>query len=759
VHRDFKPENVLVGRDGQVRVGDFGLVRGAVSDAAEAGGAEVIDAAPAALTRSGVLLGTPAYMAPEQWRGGPVDARTDQFAFCVALYEALHGARPYEPAALAAAHDEPPPPPKLAAGRAPARVLAALGRGLALAPDQRFPSMDALLAALAGSTTKRRRWAGVAAGAALLLAASAALGARGKAGPVCAGAEARLAGAWDEARRAEVRAAFRASNLPYAEASLGATEAALDRYARGITSMHTDACEATHVRGEQSGALLDLRMACLGRRRDALRALVDVLARAEGKVVESSIEAVNRLPPLDECASVEALTAPVPLPADAAARARIEAARARLAEGDAKRAAGRYDESRAVAEGVLAEAKALGYRPLEAEAEYAFARAEALSDRVEPALAAYQRALAAAQAGKHDAIAAEASIAMVRTAGYRLRRHDEGRRWASLAEGAVERLGSPPRLVADRLKALADVAEDEGRAAESLGLYERALEIDERLYGPDDLAVAQMLRALAHTLLAQERNADAARAAERCLAITEQRLGPDHPELSRALYTLGFVRHVEEKYDEARALLQRAVAIKERAFGPDHPTLMLPVLGLARVETVMGKHQEALANFERALAIQERAAGRDDPEAIDILVETAGLLGRMGRHERRLEVARRALAIGQKTLAPDNVDLAPLHYQLGLTYQEMGKPAEALPHLEKALAIADTHPLTDSLSVGRHQRGRMILILALALWDSGRDRPRARALMARALEIRKSQGESGKHDVEEIERWLAEHRL
>jgi serine/threonine protein kinase len=101
VHRDFKPQNVMVGWDGKARVTDFGLVRGFPADAT-APGVVNANAVPgpsqevdAALTRAGAVIGTPLYMAPEQFRSEPVDARSDQFSYAVALYEGLYGERPF----------------------------------------------------------------------------------------------------------------------------------------------------------------------------------------------------------------------------------------------------------------------------------------------------------------------------------------------------------------------------------------------------------------------------------------------------------------------------------------------------------------------------------------------------------------------------------------------------------------------------------------------------------------------------------------
>jgi hypothetical protein len=167
VHRDFKPANVLVGADGRPRVTDFGLVRvGATSD-------EGLPQAPprsgeATLTQTGTVAGTPAYMSPEQLAGRPVDARGDQFSFCVALYEALHGVRPFTA-------DAPPEhrwtlrrPER--SPRLPGYVRAALARGLALDPLERFPSMAALLEALTRPPMPRRRWVALGLAGSLALA-------------------------------------------------------------------------------------------------------------------------------------------------------------------------------------------------------------------------------------------------------------------------------------------------------------------------------------------------------------------------------------------------------------------------------------------------------------------------------------------------------------------------------------------------------------------------------------------------------------
>jgi serine/threonine protein kinase len=160
VHRDFKPDNCLVGVDGRIRVTDFGL---AAARSSESPRPVDID-----LTASGSVLGTPAYMAPEQFAGGNVDARTDQFNFCVALHEALYGCRPFEGKTfdeLGRNVREGRVRPQRAGSRVSGALRAIVLRGLRVRPGDRFPTMDHLLAELGRDRARPWRRAAIAAAA------------------------------------------------------------------------------------------------------------------------------------------------------------------------------------------------------------------------------------------------------------------------------------------------------------------------------------------------------------------------------------------------------------------------------------------------------------------------------------------------------------------------------------------------------------------------------------------------------------------
>src|SRR5262249_1987031 len=305
-------------------------------------------------------------------------------------------------------------PPRSA--QAPSRLWRALERALRRDPGDRWPSMDALLAALARDpAAKRRRWL-VAAGAVALVAAArvTTLGElRARRHPPCKGAERHLATIWDEPARGQVRAAFQGTGRGYADDAFRGVSHELDGYAAQWTAMHTEACEATRLRGEQSERVLDLRMACLEHRRGGLRALVEVLARADGKTVGRAVQAAQSLAPISDCADLALLDRAEPPPGDPTLRRRVDAIDAELTRARALEAAGQFQPALAIAASASAEASAVGYPPILAAALYLVGVLENDGGDGKEAEKLLRQALLAAEAGRRSELAADAPVLLV----------------------------------------------------------------------------------------------------------------------------------------------------------------------------------------------------------------------------------------------------------------------------------------------------------------------------------------------------------
>ena len=235
IHRDFKPDNVMIGDDGRVRVMDFGLAPAVQDDAFERTQSDTHER-DNRLTVTGTMMGTPAYMPLEQFHGRSVDARSDQFSFGVALYEALYGQRPYVAARveelLAALEGEQIGKPP-AGTSVPTWLRDVVVRALAREPPRRWPSMQALLDALEADPVPRRRRRLATGGLLVSLTAgivwvSTALRADAQ---TCEHARDKLAGSWDEDRRAAVEQVILGTQLGYAEETWERVEQHLDAYA------------------------------------------------------------------------------------------------------------------------------------------------------------------------------------------------------------------------------------------------------------------------------------------------------------------------------------------------------------------------------------------------------------------------------------------------------------------------------------------------------------------------------------------------
>ena len=762
VHRDFKPDNVLVGRDGRAQVTDFGLARATDDTSPEEPvrtvGATLIDSSgvlASPLTRTGMIMGTPAYMAPEQHLSQRADARTDQFNYCVSLYEILYGERPFAGTTVGELAREVTqgrvrPAPK--DSKVPAWLRKVILRGLKADPADRYPSMTDLLEELGRDpAATRRRLAGAAGLLVLLAAVAVGVSVYHQRGTrICSGAERKLAGVWDEGRRDAVRKAFLATNKPYAEATWRGVAAALDTHTRAWVAMHEEACTATRVRGEQSEALLDLRVRCLSQSLAEVKALVDVLEGADAALVERAPKAVGGLGGLSTCADAEALKGVLPPPKDAATRARVQEVRGKVARAKALGVAGKYDESLKAATAAVVEAKELGYRPLDAEALYQLGVAKADKGDYKGAEQTLHEALFAAMEGRHREIEASAAVALTSFVGYSMRRAEQGHFWANFAKAALASLGTNEVLEARWHSSLAGVYYTEAKYDKQLVHNQRALALRQRALGGTHMAVAASLNNLGVTHSGLGNPRQSAEYFARALEVWEKASGPDHPDVALGLMNLSSAHGALGEFAKQRAEAERSVAIFEKAVGVDHPHTAMAVFDLAAAFHNQENHEEALKQFRRALAAYEKTEGPKHPNtasAVEAVGRELRCLG--GQPREALARARGAVEMMEGVLGKDHPELASPVSFLGLAQLDAGAPAEALATLERALKLRVTARAQPE-DLAETKFG-----LARALWLVGRDKPRALALGEEARDLLRKVA-FRKKELQKVTAWLSE---
>jgi eukaryotic-like serine/threonine-protein kinase len=685
VHRDFKPSNVLVGEDHRARVADFGVAR---LDGALASGPG--DGNPS-LTGDNVL-GTPAYMAPEQHRGEPATARSDQFAFCCSLWQAIYREHPFAGATHAELHASVTagarrdPPPRHGV---PKFIEAALMRGLAFDPAARFDDMAQLLDELRRDPARtRRRWA--IAGLGVGLAATALWGALRStdATPLCDDAGADIQAAWNPVVAARLSGAFVATGLPFALATHSRIAAGLGGYAETWSSTRVSICRATHEQGVQSAELLDLRMACLDRKRRQFELLVDQLAHPDDKLVIKSVGVVGSLDPLDECTGdAAALRATTSEPADPVKRAAVAGLRGVADRASAAARAGRVQDAVTLLRPAASEAAALDVPAIRCELELALADGEQRLGAVAPAEQRVRVAMTTCARAQDHRRVARAWRELIYIVGYERSRLAEASTLVLGAESAHQQAGADPFDSARLLAVRGSIAQRAGDFAAALDAGEQALAILERVAGPQHYETIRTLSNIGTALIDLGRKSDAEARFRRAIAAAEVTLGPEHPDIAMIRINLGMTLRDLERRDEARAEYARALPILERA-GLDASVGSL-LINVGVLERGAGNLDAARTAYERALVIRLRLLGPDHPG----IAEIEGNLGNLDFQLKRIDDAerhyRRTLEIRSATLGPDHIDVARALWSIAKIDEARGRFAEAIAGYERSLAVAD----------------------------------------------------------------------
>jgi len=754
VHRDFKPSNLRVGKDGRVRVLDFGLAR-ASGTALMPGTAQESPSTPSpasdTTTHSGTLAGTPAYMAPEQIRGTTVDARADQWSFCVASWEALYKIRPFHPEHL---RGQALPPPRALGDNGPYALREILLRGLSLDPAQRWPDIASLAERLERILAKhaRRRTIGAFAVSGVTCALLAAWWTPANA---CDPNVAAIDPTWGPARRAAVFATLEANVDPSLRPVASWWADRLDAHRDAWLAAEQQACRsATDGRGADAEV-----QQCLVRSRVALADLVVTALDSPSLVLARVGTDVGAAAALDDllgdplrCLGAKASGA---APSEAA-WALVASARANLAAGDLGRA---RDHARTLAD--------LARRERSPLVEMFASELEGVSDVqegwTERGVASLLHAIDIAEANHADFDAARDWIALVDAGLMHLHDADVAAPWLDRADAAVARAGDDPlqRFQITRARAvLASMRDDDAAATESL---DRAGQQLDALLETRGARVERLALDRGNHALSRGRIDDARAHFDRALLLRTERVGADHPSNAAVEIALGRAAKRANDPKVARRNFTRAVALLEVAFGANSPRLSSPLAGLAESQLLGGDSDAAEATAVRTAAIQDRlpAVHPDRGGGLALLGMIAELRGDNERAAQRyLEAADAKSGLADAASRLEAVNNAGWHLN------NVGRVAEARAQYEwlevhtgessqmHVLALAglgrsmflegDVAAATRTLDVALRasqtlEQPNSMLVpeirwhLASALHSAGRDADRRRNLAALAL--------------------------
>jgi len=735
VHRDFKPDNVLLTRDGQPKVADFGLAGFGPAEREP----DASDSLPdnVDLTSTGSFLGTPRYMAPEQHLRRAADAKSDQFSFCVALWEGLFGERPYSgatPAILAdrVTRGERRAPPTSV--NVPTWLTKVCERGLAVEPDQRWSSMTALLDAIRrGQATTRRKRIGVLVAVALLGTVGVFAAAAGDEARRISNCEAVASDErdtlWSDEIRHSASDGILGSGWRAAQVAADKALPRLDVQADALAKHREQSCLFTTVDKRWQEATMAKATWCLDGHALALAALARQLEGADEQIAQEAVMAAAGLGNVASCID-EASLARSPPPPDANDREALRNVRKRIADANAAESAGKYELGLATARQARTLSQALGWPPLMASAREVEAR---LLNRLgrHPAAesAAVDAYMLASEAGAWR-VAASAATELVYGVGYRQSRFAEGRTWARHAEVAASLAGGPHALASALLLGHRGLLERAaGEYSQAQELHEQALAVTQDAAGVGHPATAASLSNLGAVHEKMGEYAKAKAVHERTLKLRTEALGPLHPDVATSLNALGVVHASLGDQDTAIKYHQRAHDVWLASMGPAHHRVGHSLGNMALAWRSAGEYERAEPFLRKSLAVLESALGPEHFDVARTQDNLAIVLQHLGKLQEAETLHMRSIETLERTVGEDHPSIANGLTNLAILHQANGKPDLATPMLERALAIRERR-----LGPEHREVAQTLLNLALMRHFAG-DYAGAQAGLLKAIKI------------------------
>ncbi len=759
IHRDFKPQNVLIGQDARPLVADFGLVAG-IDDKLETGDNidDGGDGTNNRLTRSGSLVGTPGFMAPEQLRGEVAQQASDQFAFCVALFETLfdrapfHGASPAE--LLVSISEGPKAPP----GRNNRRLFAVLARGLQEHPCDRYPSMRHLLSALEAASSRRTPWRFFAGAATLTGLAVAAM---------VAGVPTPCEGSLLRGRSLEQVVPFEFSE---------ATRDEVASISEAWANIYEPACH----RAKRGDAAAIRSLNCLE---------VERIEFEQGLAEQSGSGTGQRSPFFVRLGNPSLCAAPpkghYEEPPNLALRALLKLARVQIAKAVRLHDQGKLDEALEALDAAWLKNETTAAPRAHASARLVRGAIETSSGDSDAGIATLTEAYTeATQDGRDEEALHSASLLM---RAYLLEKQDTAAalQWDKHARALLPRTRSKRARFTyhrERVRILLSIGELEQALDEAYRGRELLRDSDEdsRLLASSiDNLLAQI-----HTL--QGNDAEAALYQERILSTHLELYGPEHPNVATAQLGLAKVARRQGHDHEAQTLLAEAQTVLSALLPPGHwqlgvlsreranlassrgdfdlavmhYTALLEVLngqphindslrrtlrGLSWTLERMGHHGRALELRERTLVHVEAIDGPESRNVGQSLNNIASSLLLLGRLDEAEATFRRAIDVFKARDAGDPALAFPMT-GLGEVMAATGRAEAARPWLERALTIQPHHDVDWAMTA---------TVLSKLLWGSPnpRDQDRALTLATEAEEILGSDRAYAREHADVV-RWL-----
>jgi len=791
VHRDFKPDNVLVGDDGRVRVTDFGLARffdGTSTEDADPG--TQAHAGPLA-TQTGTVLGTPAYMAPEQHRGGKVGPASDQFSFCVTVFEAIHGVRPFAGRTaleLAANVDAGEIRDVPARSDVPGRVHAALLRGLEADPAKRFVDMTALLVELDDDRRRTMRRASV---VALPLGIGLAVWAVLTPGPPRAIAFCRddetLGVAWSGEQRQAVHAALAGSGLVYANATADGVVERLDAWVAAWTTQRDDVCSRRDAAAGDPELGTVVHVQCLRRTRTAFEAAIEVLSSTDTGAVGQALVTAESLVAPSSCTEAERGDPPPEPPPEHTDA--VERVRQRLARIETLLWGAQFADAEAELARAREQADAIAFAPLLAEVALFEGRTLLRRGEIEGGTKRIEEAAWIAVEARDRRVAVRSFTALAYAHGVERQATDAARQAVRAARAELRALGDDAWLEANLLLNEGGTELTASNFAAARTAFETALATG--VFESRPMSHADLLMNLAAVSAELHEFDDAISTIERALALYEGLAGPHHPAVGSALFNLGGTYFRKGEYALALEHIERASAIELATIGPRHPMHANTLGSLGVALSALGRDEDAIAPLREAVDILASLGDPLDSTLALQRVNLASALGQLGRFAEAEPIAkqgydgllarlgpdhvsvatavallgdfaeargdmetaetnlRRALAIRKASFPPTHGDILFAQVELAEILAARGRSAEALALLDEILAL---HP---DPAVAPEELAFARFLAARERWRRGDDRLAARSEIAAALATLRGIEDSVRR--EQVETWLREH--